>query len=42
MTLLYAALWVSEGWYEHWRIKERIHSKARGIVLFDRVLNGRL
>lgn len=34
------ALWLSEGWYEAWRQRGRLHHKARGIVLFDRVLCG--
>lgn len=38
LTVLFAALWVSEVWYESWRQTGRLHSKARGIVIFDRVL----
>lgn len=38
------ALWVSEIWYSWMAITEcprqRLHARARGIVLFDRVLNG--
>ena len=40
LGLLFAALYVSEGWYDNWRRHpNRIHSKARAMVLFDRVLN---
>lgn len=46
------ALWVSETWYSAWHSRKyyigsvtKSHSvlafKARGIVVFDRVLNGR-
>ncbi|WP_180838871.1 hypothetical protein [Variovorax sp. RO1] len=41
-ALYFAALWVSECWYEAWRDEGRLHSKARGIVVFDRVLNGEI
>ena len=40
MELFFAAMWISEGWYESWRSTRSLHSKARGIVMFDRVLNG--
>lgn len=38
------ALWVSEIWYS-WAAttpcpRQRLHAKARGIVVYDRVLNG--
>lgn len=36
----FAALWLSEGWYEAWRQHGRLYHKARGIVMFDRVLCG--
>lgn len=43
MTLeawVFAALYVSEGWYDSWvRNNKKLHSKARAIVLYDRVLN---
>ena len=45
---LFAALWLSEGWYEGWycgwelKPSRRIAWKARGIVLYDRVLTGRI
>ena len=39
--LFFAALYVSEGWYENWRWTSRPHSRARAVVLFDRVLTGR-
>lgn len=46
------ALWVSETWYSAWNARDvmrrlgttksrLIFYKARGIVVFDRVLNGR-
>lgn len=41
-ALLFAALWVSEIWFDAWRVHGRIHSRARGIVVFDRVLNGEM
>jgi trimethylamine:corrinoid methyltransferase-like protein len=42
MALFFAAMYHSESWYEHWRITGNLHSKARAIVLFDRVLNERI
>ena len=36
---LYAALWVSEVWDVAWHENNRIHYKARAVVVFDRVLN---
>lgn len=42
LAILGWALYLSEGWYEHWRLKGRIYSKARGIVLFDRVITDRI
>jgi len=41
MALLFAALYLSEGWYEHWARSQRPYSKARAMVLYDRVLTGR-
>ena len=41
LAQFFAALWVSEGWYESWLRTGRIHNKTRAVVLFDRVLNGR-
>ena len=40
MERFFAALYVSEGWYDGWLAKpeRRIHWKARALVLFDRVL----
>lgn len=46
------ALWVSETWYSAWHAREfyiksgasktkMLYYKTRGIVVFDRVLNGR-
>lgn len=38
---LFAALYVSEGWYDGWKTNgERLYWKARAIVVFDRVLCG--
>jgi len=42
MTLFFAGLYLSEGWYEHWRVTGSLHSKARALVLFDRVITQRL
>lgn len=42
LELFYAAMWVSEVWYTGWRSRGWVHYKARGIVVFDRVLNGEL
>ena len=39
MARFFAALYISEGWYDGWlRHPRRIHWKARAVVLFDRVL----
>jgi hypothetical protein len=38
-ALLFAALYISEGWYDNWRRTKKVYSKARAIVLFDRVIN---
>lgn len=42
--LLYAlACWVSDTWYEHSAPEGRgLYYRARGIVVFDRVLNGEI
>lgn len=40
LAQFFAALYVSEGWYEGWIRTGRIHRRARAVVLFDRVLNG--
>lgn len=39
--LVFAAMWHSGGWYEHWRTTGSLHAKARAVVLHDRVLNRR-
>ena len=42
MTLeawVFAALYVSEGWYDTWVRRKSLHAKARAVVLYDRVLN---
>lgn len=39
MARFFAALYISEGWYDGWlRQPNRIGWKARAVVLFDRVL----
>lgn len=40
LAWLFAALYVSEGWYDNWMLRGKIHSKARAMVLYDRALNG--
>ena len=40
LELFYPAMWVSEVWYTGWRTRGWVHYKTRGIVVFDRVLNG--
>jgi hypothetical protein len=42
MALFFAAMYLSEGWYEKYLRTGSVHSRARGIVLFDRVITGRL
>jgi hypothetical protein len=43
MERLFAALYVSETWYSGWLFNpKRLHHKARAIVLYDRVLTGRI
>ena len=43
LVWLFAALYVSQVWYAGWEENpRRISYKARGIVVFDRVLNGEL
>jgi len=38
---LFAALYVSEGWYSAWLTrKNRPYYRARAVVLFDRVMAG--
>jgi hypothetical protein len=40
---LFAALYVSEGWYSPWKLNpERIAWKARAVVVFDRVFAGEM
>ena len=38
----FAAMWLSEGWYDYYARSKRIHARARAVVLFDRVMTGRL
>ncbi len=42
LTHLFMALYHSEGWYLHWLRKGSLHSKARAMVLYDRVLNNEM
>ena len=42
LELLFAALWVSESWFvaaQYQTPRKALHYRARGIVVFDRVLN---
>jgi len=39
LALLFAALYISEGWCDNWIRTKKIYSKARAMVLFDRVIN---
>jgi site-specific recombinase len=41
LTLLFMALYISEGWYDQWFRTGDVHAKARAIVLFDRVITDR-
>ena len=41
-TRFFAAMWLSEGWYDYYARSKRIHARARAVVLFDRVITGRL
>lgn len=40
MSRFFAALYVSEGWYDRWRRTGSVYAKARAMVLFDRILLG--
>ena len=40
LASVFGALYASEGWWASWHKSKRLHSKARAIVVFDRVLNG--
>ena len=40
-TRFFAALYLSEGWYDYFARSKRIHARARAVVLFDRVMTGR-
>lgn len=48
MAALFAGLYLSESWYEHWASKQGLGSKSplycktRAIVLFDRVITGKI
>lgn len=39
LAWVFAALYVSEGWYDSWKMRGKIHHKARAIVIYDRTLN---
>jgi hypothetical protein len=41
LAQIFAAMWVSEAWYESWLLTGRIHRRTRAVVVFDRVLTGR-
>lgn len=41
MTLFFAGLYLSEGWYSKWENDGSLYAKARAIVLFDRVITER-
>lgn len=38
----FAALYLSEGWYDGFVRTGRIHNRARAVVLFDRAVTGRM
>lgn len=40
MNRLFAALYVSEAWHSHWRSSGSLSSKAKAVVLFDRLMAG--
>lgn len=42
LTLFFAAMYASDHWYQSYRDTGNIYHKARAIVTFDRVLNGRI
>ena len=37
----FAALYLSEGWYDYFARSGRAHARARAVVLFDRVMAGK-
>ena len=39
---LFAALYLSADWYGYFERSGRAHARARAVVLFDRVMTGRL
>lgn len=41
-ALLFAALYLSEGWYERFRSRRSVAAKARAMVLFDRAMSGKI
>lgn len=42
LTWYFCALWLSEIWYEHWGRTGDLSAKARALVIFDRVMDGRI
>ena len=42
ITLLFAGLYVSEGWYELYRNTGSVYARTRAVVLFDRVINNQI
>lgn len=41
-ALFFAAMYLSEGWYEMWRRNGSVYAKTRALVLFDRVITERI
>lgn len=45
LALLFASLYVSEIWYSYWAdqpAKGKCHAKAKAMVIFDRMMDGRI
>lgn len=40
MTRFFAALYVSEGWHAHFLRTGSLRSKAKALVIFDRIVTG--
>ena len=38
MAYFFAALFASDRWQNDWEVRKRVHSKARAVVVFDRVM----
>lgn len=39
--IVFAALYVTEGWYEEYRRTGSLYAKTRAVVVYDRCLNER-